>query len=90
MLRGEAAHWICNNRNCGKTQVCEETERELETRACECGSSMKKEAHATIFSYLTFLRETGSSETDKKEEEGKPCERSMWTEHANGGGLHWL
>jgi hypothetical protein len=90
MLREEATYWICQNRDCGKTQARDETERELETRACECGSSMKKETHATVFSYLNFLRETGSSETEKKEEEEKTCERSMWTEQPCGGELLWL
>jgi hypothetical protein len=50
---------------------------------------MKKETHATVFSYLNFLRETGSSETEKKEEEEKTCERSMWTEPPCGGELLW-
>jgi hypothetical protein len=90
MLTGEAAHWICPNRNCGKRQACDETERELENRACECGSSMKKETHATVFSYLNFLREAGSSETGKKEEDEKPCEKSMWSEQPCGGEHLWL
>ena len=90
MLKGEATYWICQNRDCGKTQACDETARELETRACECGSRMKKEAHAAVFSYLNFLRETESSETGKKEEEEKPCEKSMWTEQPCGGELLWL
>jgi len=89
MLSGEATYWICQNRNCGKTWACDETGSALETRACECGSSMKKETHATVFSYLNFLRETGSSETEKKEEEEKPCERSMWTEQPCGEELLW-
>ena len=90
MLTGEVTYWICQNRNCGEAQACDETERELEIRACECGSSMKKETHAKVFSYLNFLRETGSNETEKKEEEEKPCERSMWTEQPCGEELLWL
>lgn len=90
MLRGEAAHWICENQNCGKTQPCDETGRKLETRACECGSSMKKATHATVFSYLNFLRETESSEAEKKEEEEKQCDRSMWTEQPSGERPLWL
>ena len=90
MLRGEAAHWICENRNCGKTHACDEAGRELETRECECGSSMKKATHATVFSYLNFLRETESSGTEEKEEEEKPCERSMWTERPSGERHLWL
>jgi len=86
----EEEYWVCQKRDCGRTQACDETDRELETRACECGSAMKKEKHATVFSYLNFLRETGSSYTEKKEEEEKPCERSMWTEQPSGGRLHWL
>lgn len=89
MLRGETTYWICQNRNCGKTRACGETESVLETRACECGSLMKKEEHATVFSYLNFLRETESSETEKKEEEEKPCERSMWAEQPCGEELLW-
>jgi hypothetical protein len=90
MLRAETAYWTCQNRNCGKTQASDETERALETRACECGSLMKKETHPTVFSYLNFLRETGSGETEKKEEEEKPCDRSMWTEQPCGRELLWL
>lgn len=90
MLKVETAYWICQNRNCGRTQACDETDRELETRTCECGSAMRKDTHATVFSYLNFLRETGSREPEKKEEEEKPCERSMWTEQASGGRLLWL
>lgn len=90
MPEKEEAYWVCQNRNCSKTQACDETNGELETRACECGSAMKKETHATVFSYLNFLRETGSSYTEKKAEGEKPCERSMWTEQPSGGGLHWL
>jgi hypothetical protein len=89
MLREEGVYWICLNRNCGKTQACDETEREFETRACECGSVMKKETHATVFSYLNFLRETESSEIEKKEEEETPCDRSMWTEQPCGERLLW-
>jgi hypothetical protein len=90
MLGEEATYWICQNRNCGKTRACDENERELETRACECGSWMKKETHATVFSYLNFLRETGSNEPEKKEEDEKACERSMWGEQPCGGELPWL
>ena len=35
-------YWVCLNRGCGKTVAYEEAERDLETRACECGSIMKK------------------------------------------------
>jgi hypothetical protein len=90
MLRDEATYWICQNRDCGKTQSCDEAEGELETRVCECGTPMKKEARTAVFSYLNFLRETGSSETEKKEEDEKPCERSMWTEQPCGEELLWL
>jgi hypothetical protein len=89
MPRGEAAHWICENRNCGKTTACDEVEREPETRACVCGSSMKKAARAAVFGYLNFLRETGSSETEKKEEEETPCDTSMWIEAPRGERLRW-
>ena len=89
MLRGEAPYWICQNRNCVETQACNETERGLETRVCKCGSPMKKETHATVFSYLNFLRETENSDTEKKEEEEKPCERSMWAEQPCGEELLW-
>ena len=90
MPRGEVTYWICQNRNCGKTQACDETERELETRACECGTSMKKEAHASVFSYLNFLRETASSETvKKKDEEETPCESGMWSMQSSGERLRW-
>ena len=89
MLKGEGTYWICQNRNCGKTQACGETGSELETRACECGSLMKKETHATVFSYLNFLRETESRETEKKEEEKKPCVKSMWTDQPSGEELLW-
>lgn len=90
MLREEAMYWICQNRDCGRTKPGDETGLELETRVCECGSPMKKEAHAPVFSYLNFLREAGSDETERKEEEEKPCERSMWTEQPCGEELLWL
>jgi len=89
MLREETGYWICQNRDCGKTRACDEIENELETRSCECGNSMRKETHATVFSYLNFLKEAGSGETEKKEEEEKPCERSMWTEQPFGEELLW-
>lgn len=76
MLRGQETHWICLNRDCRKTVACDGAERRLETRACECGSLMKKGAQAAVFSYLNFLREDASAETDEsKEKEETPCER---------------
>ena len=76
MLRGEEAYWICQNRDCGLTAVCDATEYSAETHTCRCGSLMKKKAHATVFSYLNFLREAASSETEEeKEEEETPCEK---------------
>lgn len=89
MLRGQETYWLCINRNCGKTQPCSEAERKLETRMCVCGNGMKKVAHATVFSYLNFLQETGSSETGKKEEEETPCDRSLWSEQPCGEKLRW-
>ncbi len=76
MLRGHETYWLCLNRHCGKTAACHEAERELETRVCDCGSLMKKEAQATVFSYLNFLREETSAETDEaKQKEETPCDR---------------
>ena len=76
MLRGEERHWICLNRDCGKTAACDGAERGLETRACDCGSLMKKEGHAPKFSYLNFLRDEESSATEEsKAKEETPCER---------------
>jgi len=90
MLREQETHWLCQNRDCRKTLECGEAERGLETRACDCGSMMKKEAHATVFSYLNFLRETAGSETvKKKEEEETPCESGMWSMQSSGERLRW-
>lgn len=89
MLRRLETYWLCFNKNCGKTQPCEETERELETRMCVCGNGMKKVTHGTVFSYLNFLQESGSNETAKKEEEETPCDRSLWTEQPCEGKLRW-
>ena len=76
MLRGEEAYWICQNRDCGLTAVCDAREYGTETHTCRCGSLMKKKTQATVFSYLNFLREAASGETEeKKEEEETPCER---------------
>ena len=76
MLRGEETYWICQNRDCGLTAVCDATECGVETHICRCGSSMKKRAHATVFSYLDFLREEERSENEEsKEEEETPCDR---------------
>jgi hypothetical protein len=90
MLRGEETYWICTNRDCGKTAACNETERSLESCVCDCGSLMKREAHATVYAYLNFLRETASTETaEKKEEEETPCERGMWSIQSCGERLRW-
>jgi hypothetical protein len=76
MLREGETYWICQNRDCRLTAVCDATECGMETQACRCGSLMKKKAHATVFSYLNFLREEESSENEgSKEEEETPCER---------------
>jgi hypothetical protein len=76
MLKGEETYWICLNRDCGKTAACNETERGLESRVCDCGSLMKRETHAAVFSYLNFLSDEGSSKTEEsKEKEETPCER---------------
>jgi len=75
MLRGDEKYWHCTNRDCGKTTACDETESGLEWRVCDCGSLMKREAHATVFSYLNFLWEETRSETaDINEKEETPCE----------------
>ena len=89
MLREPGTYWLCTDRNCGKTQLCNQTECESETRTCACGSGMKKVAQATVFSYLNFLQETGSNETGKKEEEQTPCDRSLWAEQPCGEKLRW-
>jgi len=75
MLRGEEAYWICTNRDCGITAVCDATEHETETHICRCGSQMKKKSHPPIFSYLEFLKEEKNSETQEaNEKEETPCE----------------
>jgi len=76
MLRGEPTNWICTNRDCGMTAACDEAERDMEWRVCDCGSLMKKVAQAMVFSYLNFLWEETSSETgEKAEKEEARCER---------------
>lgn len=89
MLKKDGAYWICVERNCGKTQARDDSEVAVEIRACECGSVMKRETHATVFSYLNFLRETESTETQKKEEGETSCDRSLWTEQPCGERLRW-
>ena len=75
MLRGEETYWICLNRNCGLTAVCDAAEYGMETHTCRCGSLMKKKTHAEVFSYLNFLRENGSEIEEVKEREETPCEK---------------
>jgi len=76
MLRGEAAHWICPNRDCGMTVAGDEADSGRETRVCSCGRLMRKETRATVFSYLKFLREEANSEAEEmKEKEATPCEK---------------
>jgi len=76
MLRGEEIHWICPNRDCGMTVAYDETDCDVETRTCSCGRSMRRESHATVFSYLNFLREEASDEAEgMKEKEETPCEK---------------
>jgi hypothetical protein len=75
MLRAEETYWHCNNRDCGTTLACDGAERGLETRVCDCGSLMKREAHASVFAYLNFLSEESCSETaDINKKEETPCE----------------
>ena len=74
MLRTDEAYWICQNRDCGMTAVCDATDSGAETHTCRCGSLMKKKAHATVLSYLNFLWEKESSVTEElKEKEEAPC-----------------
>lgn len=76
MLRAGETYWHCSNRHCGKTVACDRAEREQETLACDCGNLMKKEGHATVFSYLDFLREDAVAGTDEsKEKEETLCEK---------------
>jgi hypothetical protein len=90
MLREHEAHWICLNRDCGKTAASGEDEREQEVRTCDCGGQMKKEAPARVYSYLNFLREANSSESEeKKAEEETPCESRMWAIQSSGETLRW-
>ena len=90
MLMEQETYWLCLNRDCGKTMRCEEGERELETRACDCGRLMKRAMHATVYSYLNFLRETANSKTaEKKEEEETPCKTEMWAIQPCGERLRW-
>jgi hypothetical protein len=74
MPRTDETYWHCTSRDCGMTAACEETERSLETRICDCGNLMKRETHAAVFAYLNFLREETCSETaDVNEKEETPC-----------------
>jgi hypothetical protein len=75
MLRAGETYWHCTNRDCGVAAACDERERGLEGRVCDCGSLMKREAHATVFSYLNFLWEETCCETaDIYKKEETPCE----------------
>jgi hypothetical protein len=57
------------------TTACDEAERGLEWRVCDCGSLMKKEAPATVFSYLNFVWDELRSVTEEtNEKEETPCE----------------
>ena len=90
MQADHETYWVCLNRGCGKTVAYEEAERDLETRACECGSIMKKDTHATVITYLNFLRETPNSETEEKRaEEETQCESRMWSMQPCGERLCW-
>lgn len=76
MRREDEAHWQCSNRACGKTAPARGPDCAAETRACVCGSPMKKQLQSRVFSYLNFLREEPSSECEERlEKESKPCER---------------
>jgi hypothetical protein len=76
MLRAGETYWHCTNRECGKAVACDGAERGQETLACDCGSLMKKEGHATVFSYLDFLRaDAGTGNDESKEKEEAPCEK---------------
>jgi hypothetical protein len=75
MLRGEKTYWICQNRDCGITAICDAAECATERHTCRCGSLMVKKAQETAYSYLNFLREAESSETEElKAKEETPCE----------------
>jgi hypothetical protein len=75
MPRTGETYWICHNRDCGMTAVCDAWDSGVETHKCRCGSVMKKKAHATVFSYLNSLGEEESNETaDINEKEEAPCE----------------
>jgi len=75
MLRREETYWICQNRDCGITAICDAAEYGAETHTCRCGSLMKKKAQESMFSYLNFLWEKESSVTEElKEKEETPCE----------------
>ena len=75
MLRGEETYWICQNRNCGITAICDAAEYAVERHTCRCGSLMVKKAQETVYSYLNFLREKESRETEElKEKEETLCE----------------
>ena len=76
MLRAGETYWICQNRDCGITAICDAAECGVERHTCRCGSLMKKKAQETVFSYLNFLREEERSETEEsKEKEETPCKR---------------
>ncbi len=90
MLRENEAYWMCLNRECGNTAPCDEAEREQESHVCGCGSMMRRGTRAAVYSYLNFLREAPSSETEeKKEEERMPCETGMWSMKPRGERLRW-
>jgi hypothetical protein len=75
MLRTDETHWHCINRHCGKTAACDQAERGLEWRVCDCGNLMSKETHTTVLGYLDFLwGETCSAAADRNEKEEAPCE----------------
>lgn len=75
MLKADETYWHCINRDCGMNAACDEAERGMEWRVCDCGGLMKKVAHPTVFSYLNFLWEETHTETaDVNEKEGTPCE----------------
>ena len=75
MLRTGETYWHCSNRDCGMTAACDEVERGMEWRVCDCGTLMKKVARTTLFAYLDFLWEETSSETAAvNEKEETPCE----------------
>ena len=75
MTRAEGTYWICLNRDCGLTAVCDAAEYSMETHTCRCGSLMRKKVQAGVFSYLNFLREDATIIDEAKEREETPCEK---------------